>query len=237
MGDNKLDKEEILNKRLKEYIKENKHYYDEYEQMYLDGLDAELINRYKNDLPDITRQILEEIGYYDEKPEQSGYNAFIDLIDNEFGLEKNIVEVGSGVIPTLAHKISLKQKSGTITLYDPRLSDYYGETDRFVLKREEFNHKTNIKNADIIIGFMPCEATRTIIETATENNKDFAIVMCEGGPHGDEYDYFESSDEWVDSMLYLAYRGIEDNNMGELKKLSFKKYQSPYPLIYNKIKK
>ena len=81
---------------------------------------------------------------------------------------------------------------------------------------------------------MPCEATQTIIENATMNRKDFIIAMCEGGAHGDIYDYFESTEEWLNCMLYLAEREIESNNMGELKVLSFKKYLSSYPIIYNK---
>ena len=81
---------------------------------------------------------------------------------------------------------------------------------------------------------MPCEATQSIIENAVDKNKDFMIALCEGGPHGDEFDYFEDEKEWLKAMLYIAERGLEDNNMGDLKVLSFKKYNSPYPIIYNK---
>ena len=229
-----LNKEEMFNKRLREYINKNIELYNEYEQNFLEGLDLNYLKRYKKNMPDIFRQILEEIGYYEDCIEESGYQAFIDLLDNEFGLEKNIIEVGGGVVPTLGHKISLRQNKGSITIYDPRLSNYFNESEKFVLKREKFYRNTDVSEADVIIGFMPCEATQAIIENAVDKNKDFMIALCEGGPHGDEFDYFEDENEWLKAMLYIAERGLEDNDMGDLKILSFKKYNSPYPIIYNK---
>ena len=229
-----MNNEEILNRRLREYIEKNIDNYDIYEQSFLNNLKLEHVNRYKKNMPDVFRQILEEIGYYDDCLEKSGYEAFINLIEDVHGINKRITEVGGGVVPTLGHKISLRQNTGSITIYDPRLTNYHEENDKFVLKKEKFYRDTNVKNTDLLIGFMPCEATQSIIEAATDHNIDFMIALCEGGPHGDEFDYFESEDEWMNAMLYLAERGIEDNNMGELKVLSFKEYNSPYPLIYNK---
>ena len=229
-----MNNEEILNRRLREYIEKNIDNYDIYEQSFLNNLKLEHVNRYKKNMPDVFRQILEEIGYYDDCLEKSGYEAFINLIEDVHGINKRITEVGGGVVPTLGHKISLRQNTGSITIYDPRLTNYHEENDKFVLKKEKFYRDTNVKNTDLLIGFMPCEATQSIIEAATDHNIDFMIALCEGDPHGDEFDYFESEDEWMNAMLYLAERGIEDNNMGELKVLSFKEYNSPYPLIYNK---
>jgi len=228
--------DEIINRKIKEYVEKYGHLYDEFEKLYLERLNIEMARNYRREIPDITRQVLEELGYYNNNPEQSSYEYFINLIDKEFGLEKNIVEVAGGVVPTLGHKISLKQQKGTITIYDPRMSNYYDETERFILKKERFRRSTNLEDTDLLIGFMPCEATQEIIENATDNSIDFIIALCEGGPHGDEFDYFDSTEEWLHAMLYLAKRGIEDQNMGELKVLSFKKYTSQYPIIYNKRK-
>ena len=231
-----MNKDEIINRRIQEYVEKNINYYDSYEQDYLHNLELKDIRKYRNNMPDIYRQILEEIGYYDDCIEKSGYNAFINILDNEFGLERNITEVAGGVIPTLGHKISLKQNKGIITIYDPRLSNYYEESDSFILKREEFFRDTDVKESDLLIGFMPCEATQAILENAIDNNIDFMIAMCEGGPHGDEFDWFENEEEWLGAMLYLARRGLEDKDMGELQVVSFEDYNSPYPLIYNKRK-
>ena len=231
-----MNKEEATNIKIKDYIDKNIHYYNELEQLYLNGLDIKTIRSYSDDLPDIYRQILEEIGYYDDCIEKSGYNAFINILDKEFDINQNIIEIGGGMIPTLAHKISLKQQKGSITIYDPRLSNYYKATKKFILKKEKFNKNTDITSSNILIGFMPCEATQTIIEKAINNNKDFLIALCEGGPHGDEFDYYEDEEEWLESMLYIAERGVKEKNMGELQVVSFKDYNSPYPLIYNKRK-
>lgn len=229
-----MNKDEIVNERIRQYVNKTYEYYDIYEKSFLKNLDMDLIRRYKDDMPDIARQVLEEIGYYDDKKEKSGYEAFITLLDREFGLNKNITEVGGGVVPTLGYKISLRQNGGSITIYDPRLIDYHQQHENFILKKEKFYRNTDTSNSDMLIGFMPCEATQAIIENATDNNIDFMIAMCEGGPHGDEFDYFDSIEEWISCMLYIAERKMEEQDMGELKVLSFKKYGSPYPLIYNK---
>ena len=50
------------------------------------------------------------------------------------------------------------------------------------------------------------------------------------------YDYFESDDEWIDSMLYRADRGIENHHMGTLGIQYLDEYEDPYPVIYNKRK-
>ena len=81
---------------------------------------------------------------------------------------------------------------------------------------------------------MPCEATYNIIDAASRNNVDFMIALCEGGPHGDIYDYFENDNEWLDTMIYMAERAVEDNSMGTIKKAYLKEYHNPYPIIYNK---
>ena len=84
-----------------------------------------------------------------------------------------------------------------------------------------------------MLAFMPCEPAETFIDAATENKIDFMLALCEGGPHGDEYDYFESDEEWLDSMIYRAKRGVKDNGMGTLGIQYLKKYEDPYPVIYN----
>ena len=231
-----MNNDEIANRKIKEYLKNTIYMYDEFEQSFLRTLDMDAIRKYYDYIPDISKQILEEIENNEDKKEESSYEAFMYLLDKEFGIDKNIIEVGGGAVPTLGRKISLRQNKGSITIYDPRLTNYHKANDKFILKKELFHRNTDVTNADILIGFMPCEATQSIIENATDNNKDFMIAMCEGGPHGDEFDYYESIDEWLGSMLYLAERRIEEKEMDKLEVLSFEKYGHEYPLIYNKRK-
>ena len=85
-----------------------------------------------------------------------------------------------------------------------------------------------------VIAFMPCEATEPAILAAGENGADFLIALCEGGPHGDEFDYFESIDEWLGSMIYTARIMARKHDLGEIEITDLKEYNDPYPVIYNK---
>lgn len=225
-----------MEERFKLFVNEHLDYFDADELEYLNNETVKSILETPGLMPGLARQLLEVIGYYDDKKEQSGYELFMNIANEEFGLDKRILEVGGGIIPVLGHKISLRQNHGSITIYDPRLSNYFPATDRFILKREMFNSNTSIKETDLIISFMPCTATYELIDTVTKQQKDFLIAMCEGGLHGEPYDYFESDEEWVSSMVDFAKRRVRDNDMGELIELSFDESISPYPVIYNKRK-
>ena len=149
---------------------------------------------------------------------------------------ENIVEVGGGVVPSLAKRIALKQQKGTITVYDPRLIEtLHQDIPNLVLKKQKFTTETKEPQADLYIAFMPCEATQQIIGTVGENKQDFIIAACEGGPHGEMFDYFESDDEWLHCMLWYARRTIEKADLGELViSEELEKYNDPYPVFYNR---
>ena len=186
-------------------------------------------------IPDLVREIYDRLGLLDDKDNM--YLGFIDLLDSEFPYkERNIIEVGGGIFPSLAKRISSLQTTGKIKVYDPRLAKNEHNGHKLTLMREKFYSNTKIEDANLLIGFMPCEATYNIIASATRNNTDFMIALCEGGPHGDIFDYFESDQDWLNSMIYMAECGVEDNNMGTLEKTYLKSYHNPYPVIYNKRK-
>ena len=212
------------------YLKEHPDYYDEYEQEFIRSysLHTKRKNKYAQE---VIREIYDELGMIPD--DQNIYLAFLDLIDKQFGINgKNILEVGGGAIPSLAKKIHLKQSKGTITVYDPRIGkDIHGE-ERFVLRRDKFTRDTDIEDTNLIIGLMPCQAAEVLITQATKNDIDFMLWLCEGGPHGDYYDFYESDDEWLGSMLYLAQRGVEDQEMGKLRIKNMPEF-SQYPIIYN----
>lgn len=213
-----------------DYLRENAKDYTEQEILYIARYPDMMENG--SFIPSVLRQIYDEVGLFEEKNDL--YNAFVDMLEKNFDIDTNIVEVGGGVIPSIAKKISLRQVKGSVTVYDPRLSTKYKSSKKLKLKREKFSEDTNIKKADLIIGFMPCEATELLIKQATKNKKDFLVALCEGG-HYDFDDYFDT-EEWTQSIYYLATRGIEDNSLGELVKSDLKDYGDPYPVIYNKRK-
>lgn len=181
---------------------------------------------------DILRQIYSELGFFNDS--ENIYIGFIEILENNFDIERDIIEVGGGRFPTLAKTIALKQHKGTITVYDPRLVTTKSEVPNMTLKKENFTMSTPIKKDQLVIAFMPCEATESTIVASGTNNTDFMIALCEGGPHGDEFDYFESEEEWITSMIYKARLMAKKYGLGTIEVADLKQYGDPYPVIYNK---
>ena len=80
---------------------------------------------------------------------------------------------------------------------------------------------------------MPCKGAEDLLQLALKNKIDFIVWLCEGGPHGDCYDFFEDEYEWRDCLISTAADGIKKQNMGKLKIKSIPKYSCKYPIIYN----
>ena len=159
---------------------------------------------------------------------------FIKLLSEIYDIKnKKILEIGGGVLPRLGKRISTVLNTGKIVVYDPRLSHYEQSTDKMRLVKDKFIRGNNINDADLMIGLMPCEAAEVIIDAAIDNNVDFVLALCEGGFHGDEYDFYDSPEEWISSMVRYADREVEYRGMGKLKVKYLDKYGSPYPVIYN----
>ena len=217
--------------RVLKFIKEHPGDFDDYEiQFLLDYVKLGVAD--DKMVPDLVREVFDELGLIYNK--NNIYLGFLDMLQKEFPVEdRKIVEVGGGIIPSLAKRISKIQTTGNIVVYDPRLSKYEKDTDKLKLKREKFEVETDVSDRNLIIGFMPCEAAVKLIESATKNRIDFMLALCEGGPHGDIYDYFEDEEEWLSSVIYTAERNVEENNMGTLGKKYLKKYYDPYPVIFN----
>lgn len=209
----------------------------EYPDIFTDDEKCQLFSwiKYLNSgilLPDIAREIFNEIGIIEEN--KNVYLGFIEMADEVFDLrDRNILEIGGGVLPRLGERIAAFQNKGSITVYDQRLSKYKKNTEKLKLVREKFDKRIEIDNIDLILGLMPCKATEMIIDVAAENNVDFMIALCEGGPHGDEFDFYEDEDEWQHSVIHSARCAVRDKKMGKLMVKEMKKYGNPYPVIYN----
>lgn len=185
---------------------------------------------------DIMREIYDELGIIPD--EKNMYIVFLKIMEEVFGIDgKHIVEVGGGILPRLGKRIHLQQKKGSITVYDPRLGhDIEGE-ESFILKREQFTRDTPLKKeTDLIVGLMPCKGAEALLDQALKNNIDFLLWLCEGGPHGDYFDYFEDDEEWLSSTIQYAKRGVESKDMGKLM-IKYCKPFSTYPIVYNKREK
>ncbi len=183
---------------------------------------------------DILRQIYSELDLIPE--EQDMHQAFIKILEENFDINRDIIEVAGGIVPSLGKKLASKQKTGTLTVYDPRLITNLQKPDNLILKKEMFGRKTPLGDAKMLIAFMPCDLTPTLIDVACKNDLDFMIALCEGGARTG-YEWIEEDDEWIGHMTYNAARGIENAGMGTLEKASLTEFGSPYPIIYNKRKK
>lgn len=216
--------------KVNRFLEENKHGYNDRELEFIRSNWVHFLD--KKFQVDILRQMYSELGFMDDK--EDIYHAFIKILEDNFDIDTDIIEVGGGRIPSLAKRIALKQKKGTITVYDPNLISTDSPYPNMVLRQQPFTLQTPVKEDQLIIGFMPCEATEKIIYNAKKNNAHFLIALCEGGPHGDEFDYFESEDEWLYSMLYSARDTADKTGHGPLQITDLKEYDDPYPVIYTK---
>ena len=216
--------------QLKRFFLKYKGLYESYEQDYL--LDAVKHGSY----PETYYQegVREILDYYQMIPDQENiYQAFLEEIKNAHGIEeKNIVEIGGGPFVNLSKRMVLQQQKGTVTVYDPRILKSKRE-GRLVLKKETFTPKTNVKKVDLIVGLMPCKGAEPLVSSAIKNEIDFMVWLCEGGPHGDYFDYFEDALEWRDSMKIVAERGVEEKKMGKLRVKYLPHFSKEYPILYN----
>jgi len=214
-----------------EYLRNNPGIFSRLEEQYLLNVSKNIHIKYSI-VPNLPREVYDELNIIDDK--DNIYLKFISMLENAFNYEtRNILEVGGGVLPRLGERISLKQTTGKITIYDPRLSIYKKETNKFRLVREKFTRETNIGDTDLIIGLMPCKSAEDIVEVATKNRIDFMVALCEGGPHGDEYDFYEDEEEWQSSLIRQAKKRVQEQGLGKLKVKYMENINNPYPVIYN----
>ena len=216
--------------KIDSFFKEYPDLFTEFEKKHIKCY-AEALGKFKL-VPDTIREVYDELGII---PDDSNiYIGFMNLLSELHDVKnKRILEIGGGVLPRLGKRISATLDTGKIVVYDPRLSPYEMSTDKMKLVKERFGVNTSVGDTNLMVGLMPCEAADIIIESALQNNVDFVLALCEGGVHGDETDFYDSVEEWQDSLISYAEREVEYRGMGKLRKKSLADYGSPYPVIYN----
>lgn len=111
--------------------------------------------------------------------EKNPYFQMANRIEEEYGLDKNIVEVGGGRFPALAYEIQKRQAKlhkGSITVYDPALAVL--ELEGIQLVKKPFSSATPLLKTDLVVGQKPCKATESIIRVANKNSIPFYIELC-----------------------------------------------------------
>ncbi len=233
----KYESEELISQLYNEFKKKYKHKYSRTAWEYIEENFWTFV--FSNTAPDILMQIYHEIGI--EAESGNFYQEHLKRIDSLFGLDKNILDVGSGMIPAFAEKVAHEQLrigKGTITIYEPELLLKKPKYPNMTLHKKEFTSNTRIKEFDLVTGIMPCDATESIIESACQNGKDFYVAMC-GCTHFDYIPWYmvvtpESYQEYV---IGQTLRMLEhyDNGTLVVEKLS-DNYAIDYPILYNRKK-
>ena len=208
-----------------------------FKKTFFDILKEEGLEERERIMPTEIMQMYSELGVVPD--EDNSYLAHLNNITNFFGVDRNILEVAGGAIPTMSNIIARKQlqlSSGTITMVDPFVFGTESKYSNLKICKQEFNELFDVKQFDLIIGIMSCGVTDKIIEAATKNNKDFYIAMCGCGAEAYfSYYYFDVPE--YNYLIPYAKRLVEENNMGNLEITYLDdKYDIPFPIIYNKRK-
>lgn len=186
---------------------------------------------------DILMQAYDEIGVLEDA---NVYNDFIDLLDNLFGINQDIIEIGGGLFSRLGHRIALKQTAGKVVVYDPKLVLKKHSLNNLHLKRKCFGHDTDLEGSRMLIGISPCEATQTIIDRACSENLDFLISLCPCciPRHIREtiydHDFNYSVGYFKEYLLDELGAQVSNSPIGKLEIVQMEKSNSPLPVIYNK---
>lgn len=192
-------------------------------------------------IPSIVLQVYDELGLLPD--DKNIYIKFIELLNSEFDIKnKNIVEVGGGYIPRLGKRIALMQNRGTITVYDPNLYitnnegkriEDYKEFPNLKLVKRRFYPISNVDDADIIVGLMPCGAVESITKSAIRHNKDFMVVMCDECNPQELFDPIEEDADWKMQFIERLDRELENSELGKLKVKYKSEIGNKFPIIYN----
>lgn len=214
----------IINENKKSFTKEE---LDFISRNYLWGLR-------NNHAPCILSQIYDELDLIED--DKNIYLGFCNLIDNIFGLEHNILEVGGGIFPRLATHIALRQQKGKITVIDPRLSKQNTNIPNLKLQKEQFSNNMIEDNTSLIIAQMPYGITEKIIKSACSRKIDFIIALGDAQIENSDWINEDIQKNWEANIIYDARKLIEENNLGTLEIASLEEYGNNYPVIYNKRK-
>lgn len=229
----KINKQENLRK-LKKFLR---IFGKNYEPEIYNYIKREFLNYRHNKTSYILLQIYALFNMLEDS--ENHYLQFAKMVGQKYGYDKNILEVGCGYLPMFAkyyNKLQLENnKVSKLTVYDPDI--VVNKAKNIKLCKETFTPLTNIDDYDLLVGILPCEATKTIIDKAIECNKEFFIAMCgcthfsdeqiPWGPLGPIISY----DYWVDDVYELA--GLQQFYGYDVNK-ECASFDFPYPIISSK---
>ncbi len=213
-----MDKEDM------EYVKFIMEYSDGYSPILLQSLGINFSNsKYKKkDYVACVRSFLNL-----DPEENDRYKIYFKFLKENFDLTDNILEIGAGTFPTLAHYIDKEQqknKKGSIEIYDPLLvTTNLGN----IIANKSLFEDEKAKDKDLLIGMAPRNATEVIVRTANKYKKPFSILMCPNVKNNSSSKY----DEDVDVLLDLINSTKDDSYNVGVSYLDESCYY-PYPIVY-----
>lgn len=166
-------------------------------------------------------QVYEEIGISDLLP-NNVYRNFIEHIKSDCDIDTDLLEVGAGVIPSLAKSLKCEQKSGSITVIDPIIKiENYGNL-RII--KDKFDEYTDTDKYKLIYGNYPCGATAQMIKSSFLNDIDMYLSLC-GCTEGSSYTFYC---EYLKDLNRL----LIELSSGTKRKYEILEYDDlPYPVI------
>jgi hypothetical protein len=206
------DKENVY-KDFNKFIKKYGALYPDFAKQYiLEHFESDINECYRSG---VINQVYAEIGILPD--EENTYKDFINLMKKKYNIYSNILEIGSGFIPTMAQYIDDEQRSvsGTITVYDPEL--IIEKRGNIKLFKNNFTCNDSVNDYDLIIAVAACEASKMLIRKANDANKDFMIALCGCVHLPDNYPSYM----YYDCSYYHNYMfDIASNNLDSSRELN-----------------
>lgn len=225
-----------LTKKLEEYLKEYGHGYDSKALAFI----RDNFLRYYHDFEhiDILSQIYSHISVLSD--DRDVYKKFMNFINEKYGLNQDILEVGSGFFPILAEKIDTYQQSinkGSITAIDPLLIPT--SLGNVKLYKSSFSSNMSLKNYTLVTSMYPCESTVRIIESANAQDKDFSLLTC-GCTHFPDYELYyggySTVEDWQNYLYRLAKKTSKSDRIIDIDYLNDKEVTTPIISSRKKVK-
>ncbi len=194
-------------KRFEDYMKIYGPLYEERQREYirinfLNSLFAEGVDI------DIMNQVYETIGIFDNY--LNTYSANLKHIMECYDINVDILEVGGGLVPAFAKKLSDNQKSGSVSVMDPLL--IVNQFGNLKLYKENFTEETDVSKFKLLVGIQPCEAIIPMIASSNKNDLDMYMMLC-GCTHfedAERYSYITYG-MWLNYIEHTMKDTIPDN--------------------------
>lgn len=184
-----------------------RQYYPDYKRAFLDKA---IFHEFKfiDSVPDVLLEIYIYLNVVREKYDV--YTKMINFYEEFFSepFNKNIIEIGSGNLPNLAHelqkRINCEGGTGHVIGYDPELAVMLSGVE---LRKELFNLQTDVSNVDVLLGLYPCEGTEVMLDKALREKKELCLRLCDCIP--DVYENQLSYEEWLNYLYKKIVNNID----------------------------